>query len=366
MSRIIWMVAAAVLFVGCVHEGERQQKKLPIRVKTEVATMGGYANNPTYVGVVEESEATAVSFTSMGVVNRLFVTEGQFVRKGDLLAEMDNTTMSNTLEASRMSTSQAEDMVAQAQATYDQAKDAYDRMGQMYEEGTLPEIKWIEAETRLKQAETALKSAQSGVVSAKAAENIAQKGVDDMRLRAPVAGVIGHKVLGAGETALPSQAVVSILNIDLVKVRVAVPELELRSISPDMLTSISVEAAGVSLLGGKIEKGVEADPVTHTYQVRVNVANRDHALLPGMVANVVFGKENRQDEILLPVSCVQKGRSDAYFVWTVGSDSTVRRTTVSVGPTFGNRVAVYAGVANGDRVVVEGYQKLSEGLRVKY
>ena len=365
--KLLLKILTVLLVTGsCTGEKHQNLKKQPTRVKTEVVSVGGYGNNQNYVGVVEETDATAVSFTSMGVITRMHVREGQFVNKGQLIAEMDNTTMSNTLEITRVSTSQAQDLVAQAQTTYDHAKDAYERMKAMYEEGTLPEIKWIEAETRLKQAETALKTAQSGVLSAKASEKIAQKGVEDSRLFAPVSGVIGRLMLGAGETALPSQAVANILNIDLVKVKVSVPELELKEIEPGMLSLVSVAAADKSLLGGKIEKGVEADMLTHTYDVKVWVNNRDHALLPGMVANVVFGKETRVDAVMVPVRSVQKDQNGRFFVWTVTEDSVARRTYVSTGTTHGNRITILGGVDSGQRLVVEGYQKLCEGTKVVF
>lgn len=359
-------LAVALLLLGCGDKKEKIVSKPPVRVKTEIVSSQVCNSDQSYVGIVEENEATAVSFTSMGVIRKMYVDEGQYVRRGQLLAEMDNTTSESTLEITQVSTTQAHDMVDQAQATYDQAKDAYERMKVMYEAGALPEIKWIEAETSLRRAETALKTAQSGVTSAKATEKIAQKNVVDNRLYAPVSGIIGKRLLATGETALPSQAVVSILNIDNVKVKVPVPEMEMRNISTNTSSTISVEAAGVNVEGGSIEKGVQADALTHTYDVRVNVHNSGHALLPGMVANVRFGKYGDLSSLLLPITAVQKKGDGSLFVWTIADDNTAHRTAVSVGTTYGNRISVTGGITEGQRVVVEGYQKLSEGTKVVY
>ena len=147
-SRIILVVCAVMTFVACGKKSENQEKP-PVKVKTEEVSPSYEGAGQTYVGIVEESEATAVSFTSMGVVRRMLVSEGQYVSRGQLLAEMDPSTMSNSVTAAAATTSQAHDMVEQAKATYAQAKDAYDRMKLLHDNGSLPEIKWIEMETKL-------------------------------------------------------------------------------------------------------------------------------------------------------------------------------------------------------------------------
>ena len=103
-----------------------------------------------------------------------------------------------------------------------------------------------------------------------------------------MSGVIGKRQLNVGETALPSQAVMSILNIGTVKVKVSIPETELKYIGTNTPSAIMVEAANSTFNGGTIEKGIQADVATHTYDIRINVSNPGHKLLPGMVASVSF------------------------------------------------------------------------------
>ena len=367
-----FLIVAIVLplLTGCAKQAK--QEKAPIRVKTEILSDNALGTGRSYVGIVEEREATAVSFTSMGVVRRVYVSEGQAVGRGQLLAELDASTSGSMVEAAQASTSQADDMVEQTQAAYSQAKDAYDRMKILHDNGSLPEIKWIEVETRLHQAETALRTAQSGVRSAQAAERIARKGLSDTRLYAPVSGIIGKKLIGSGETALPSQAVAKILDVSSVKVKVSVPESDMPYIRENMPSTINVEAAGVSTQGGRIEKGVQADALTHTYDIYINVSNPDRRLLPGMVADVrldvnpAAAKQSAAGRILLPVSSVQKRADGSLFVWTVDKNSVAHRTNVTIGVTVGNRVVILSGLLPQSRVVTEGYTKLSEGSKVIY
>lgn len=360
-------IAFSLICCGCGN-GDKKAAKQPIRVKTEVVNNQNENPATSFIGIVEEREATAVSFTSMGVVKRVLVSEGQPVQRGQLLAVMDASTANNTAEAAQAMTNQAHDMVAQAENVYAQTKDAYDRMKILHDNGSLPEIKWIEIETQLRQAETALQTARSGVRSATATERIARKSVSDTRLTAPVSGIVGRHILAAGETAMPSQAIVTILDITTVKVRVSIPESEIGAIQPNTHTTIEVDAVGKKVQGGRIEKGVQADAFTHTYDILVNVPNPDRKLLPGMIANVMIeGIGNAGNQVItLPVTSVQ-GRTDgSHFVWTVDTDGTAHRTPVKIGNTVGNRVVINSGVHIQQRVVVEGYQKLSEGTKVIY
>lgn len=321
--------------------------KAPVRVKTQLVSPGMVDNAQTYVGIVEEREATAVSFTGMGVVKRMPVNEGQAVSKGQLIAEMDDT--------------QARNLLSGAEAQMAQANDALERYMMLHDNGSLPEATWVEIQSKVAQAKSQLE--------------VARKNVNDCRLTAPVSGIVGKKLIGIGETALPSQAVVNILDISTVKVKVAVPEAEIGGINANTPTSILVEAINGRYQGGRIEKGVQADALTHTYDIRIHVANGDWKLLPGMVANVRFISEGSQaiGSKMIPVTAVQKTtastsrQSDgSLFVWTVDKDNMAHRAIMTIGQTQGNYVNVIDGLSIGDRIVTEGYQKLSENSKVVF
>ncbi len=338
--RNVFLLLLTVMFISSCGEKKNQQAKAPTRVKTQVVTPGFVDNAQTYVGIVEEREATAVSFTGMGVVRRMLVNEGQTVAKGQLIAEMDDTQARNLLNG------------AEAQLT--QANDALERYKMLHENGSLPEVQWVEI--------------QSKVVQAQSQYEVAKKNLADCRLTAPVSGVVGKKLVGAGETALPSQAIINILDISTVKVKVSIPEAEIAFIQSSTPTSITVDAIERKYQGGRIEKGVQADALTHTYDIRIHVANGERRLLPGMVASVRFLSEGSQgiSGKSVPVTAVQKRADGGLFVWVVGNDSLVHRQTVTVGSMQGNYISVTEGLNMGQRIVTEGYQKLSENTKVVF
>ena len=323
INSALLLLAIVVVGTACENKKEIKQKP-PTQVKTEVVAAAGMTSDQTYVGIVEENEATAVSFTSMGLVKRVLVSEGQAVGRGQLLAVMDDT--------------QARNVLTGAEAQMAQAEDALKRYGMLHDAGSLPEAQWVEIQSKVAQARSQLA--------------VAKKNLTDCRLVAPVSGIIGRQQVKAGETAMPSQAVVTIMDVSRVKVRVSVPE------------------AGKKVGGGHIEKGVVADAMTHTYDIRINVPNGDRKLLPGMVAQVRLGATSASSQkegsfFTLPITSVQRRPDGSLFVWTVDNQKKVHRTAVTVGASQGNRISILSGITAGQRIVTEGYQKLSEGSEVK-
>ena len=337
MKRLIPMTIIALALCAC-QKSEPKQQEETISVKTEKAALGELTSATPYVGVVEEEQSTLVSFTGMAILKTLHAREGQSVRKGQLLATIDDT--------------QARNALAAAKSTLDQASDAHARIKTLHESNSLPDMKWVEIESKLQQA--------------KASYDMCLKNVEDCSLYAPCSGVVGSKIMNVGETVLPSQPVLHILSIDRVKVRVSIPEKEIATITPETATLIMPDALpGETFEGGTIEKGVSADAVSHTYDIRIALENPGHKMLPGMVAKVAMKDKAEERKITLPVKAVQQTTEKTLFVW-VEKDGKAQRRSITVGETSGNRIAIESGLQEGDNVIVDGYQKVGEGTPIKF
>ncbi len=334
MKSVLTAVAVVSLTACGGQPSERPVE--PLAVETEEVSAASGLSCRKYVGVVEALSSTSVSFTGSGLLTRVCVEEGERVRAGALIAETDPT--------------QSKNLLAAAEAQMKQANDVLARMQQLHDNGSLAEMKWVETTSRVEQAQAQLA--------------LAKKSLADCRVYAPVSGVVGKDVKRVGETVLPALPVASILNINQVKVVVSVPEKEIALFTAHTPTTISVEAlGGKTFEGGVITKGVEADDMTHTYDVKILLPNADHLLLPGMVCEVTC-QMRAEGEISVPITAVQKNARGEQFVWTVKGDK-AHRTVVTTGRAAGNRIAIEAGVEAGDSVVTEGYQKLSEGTGIK-
>ena len=335
MKRMLF-AAALLLGGGCASSGTSSAPSGPLSVGTLVVEPRADIDAGRYVGVIEETEAAALSFPTSGTILRMSAEEGDRVRRGDLIAELDPTSARQTFEAT--------------EAALGQARDACARLRQLHDANSLPEVQWIEAQTRLRQAEAAF--------------GIARKNLDNCKLYAPFSGVVGTKRAAVGETAMPGVPVVTLLEIGSVKVRFSVPEQEIAAISADSRVTLRVPALGDSLFtAGPVEKGAVANPAAHTYDVRAVLPNPGAKLLPGMVCHVTVVPAGAVEEIAVPVRAVQQAGDGSRFVWKVSGDS-VLRAPVRTDRFAGNSVVVTEGISAGDRIVVEGMQKIGQGSKV--
>lgn len=137
----------ATLLVACSNGNEEQKKSAtPMRVECEVVNLSPEMNRKSYVGVVEEESSISVGFNGSGTITKVYVYEGQKVKKGQPIAEIDKT--------------QALNMLSTAEAQMQQANDSYHRLKQLHENKSLPEIDWVDIQTKVRQAEATLEMAK--------------------------------------------------------------------------------------------------------------------------------------------------------------------------------------------------------------
>ena len=326
---------------SCSRKGETQDAE-PVKVKTMTMTVQPTATygQQGYSGTIEELNGSSLSFASAGTLKSVSVSEGQMVRQGQLIATIDETSLQSAHEA--------------ALAAKEQALDAEERMRLLHDAGSLQEIKWIEVQTQVRQALSA--------------EKIAKKALTDTRLYAPFSGYIAEKQAEAGQSVAPGVPVVKLVRIDQVKVSISVPEEEIPQIRTGQLLQVKVSALGGKTFEARVsERGVTADALSRSYEVKAVIQNPQHELLPGMIAEVSL--ENMTESlptkqaIELPAEIIQIDADNRPFVWTV-IDSKAHKAYVTLGQNTGDNVQITEGVKAGDNVICEGQQKVSNGMKV--
>lgn len=334
MKKLLIPALVSIAF-GCTSRQQIRESS-PIRVETQVVCREATVARRNYVGTVEEEMAAALSFPIGGTVSRIHFHAGQFIRQGDLLVELDNTSARQSYDA--------------AKATLEQAQDAYARLKKLHDGNSLPEIQWVEVQTKLRQAEAGFA--------------IAEKNLADCRLYAPFAGVVGKRIATVGETALPGAPVMTLLRIATVYVRFTVPEREIGAMRSDDRIEVRVAALGDKVfVATGIEKSASANAATHAYDVRASIPNAAYELLPGMVCDVRATSADTTEETVVPLRAIQQAGDGRRFVWVVRGDSVVR-TSVEVGRLVDDRAVINKGIAHGERIVVEGMQKIGDGSKV--
>jgi len=323
------------LLSGCKSSTKQQNVPNVIPVKTVAVQITTETNNRTYVGTVEEEYGSQLSFSTMGTVKQVLVDEGQAVSKGQTLAILDKTTVQNAYDI--------------AHSTLTQAQDAYKRLYTLYKKGSLPEVKYIEIQTQLAQAQ--------------AGERIARKNMSDCVLHAPFAGYIAKKSVDAGNNVVPGFSCFKLVKLDQVKVKVSIPEKEISSIHKGQSIDFTVAALNGKNFVGKVKEiGVQANPLSHTYDVKLELANKGHLLLPGMVCSANIGLQ-ASTATILPQEAVMIDGSNT-FVWITKGDQAEKRR-VSTGGVNDQGVIITDGLSEGDEVIVSGQENVSEGTKIK-
>ena len=322
---------------SCKHIQEQKQEREPITVGVQIIGDEVVHLPNNYVGMVEENSSVSLSFSAGGTVEQVLVKEGDFVRKGQKLVVVNRELAQNACNT--------------AKATYEQAQDAYRRLKQVYDQGSVAEVKWVEMQTNLEKA--------------KSMYEIAKKNLQDCDLYAPQNGYIGTINAQVGSNIAPMQPAIVILDISKVNVNFTVPEKEISSIKIGQTATVSITALDGKTFTGKVfDKGISANIVSHSYDVKIAINNADKALLPGMIGKVNLSDSSIVSECVVPASVVLLNNDNSKFVW-IDSLGEARKRNISIGGYSGNGVLVSEGLSAGDKVIVKGYQKISTGMKIK-
>lgn len=330
-------VSASYFFQGCSDKAENFKNGI-IEVETEQVKQIDGSEVIAYSGTIEESESIPLSFSVVGNVAKVLVSEGDFVKKGQLLAVLNDETYKNAYEMSL--------------AAQKQAEDAYKRLLPMYKNGNLPEIKLVEVETGLQQA--------------KSATLIAKKNLGDCNLYSPVDGVIGKRSIEPGMGAIPNFTSITIVKIEKVFARVPVSESEISAIKIGDKAKIKIGALNYAEYTGMVEEiGVMADPIAHTYKIKIGISNKNLQIKPGMICNAILykNKTNEATRLFVPSRAVLVDELGKNFVYAVIQNKAVRKY-VTTGELLKNGVEITSGLNEGEQIVVTGHQKLVDNSSV--
>ena len=334
--RTILAIMVLIALYSCGEKKQTAQEQM-VRVKVQQIQTEAVNGEQGFSGTIEESNGISLSFATMGTIKRIYVNEGQTVSQGQLIAELDPTTLQNAYAISKTS--------------LDQAQDTYNRMKELHDAGSLPEMQWISIENQLK--------------SAKAQEAMARKSLGDTKLYAPTSGYISTKFAEVGENTSPGMPIAKLVNIGSVKVKIAVPEDDIQRIAKSSSMRIIVPALDNRQFSGNVtERGVSADPRSRTYEVKATVLNHDGKLLPGMICQVFTNYMQGTTGVFIPANLVQLDIDNKTFVWVVNGDKALKRE-ITISNETAQGAQVSGGLSAGDKLIVAGQQKVSNGMKVE-
>ena len=310
------------------------------------------------LGTVTSLATVAVKSQLSGQLVRVVYQEGQMINKGDLVAEIDSRPYELAL-------AQAQGALERDLALLQSAELDLKRYQDLAKTNAIPRQQL--------DTQVSLVAQDKGLVTSDKAQIDTQKlNIAYCHIVSPVTGRAGLRLVDPGNyvTANDASGIVVITQLQPISVIFTVAEDNLPQIVKRLRAGATLPVTAFDRSGAtKLATGTlktldnQIDTTTGTLKLRAEFANEDESLFPNQFVNVQLLIDTLHDATVVPTSAIQRG-APGTFVYLVNADNTVAVRPVTLGPASAERVAIQTGLAPGDRVVVDGADKLRSGARV--
>ena len=357
-------VLAYVIFPRLTHgQAKRaapaQAAARDIPVAAAPAEIGDISVYLTGLGTATALKTVAVQSRVDGQLINVAFREGQLVRQGDLLAELDPRPFQVQL-------AQAEGQAAKDEAALENARVDLGRYQVLVEQDSAPRQQLDAQAAAVHQLEGTLKSDQAQIQSA-------NLNLTYSRITAPITGRVGLRLVDPGNIvhAADQKGLVVITELQPIALLFAIPEDNLQQVLSQTRAGrrLRVEAFDRDLKtkiadGSLLSVDNQIDQTTGTVKLKAEFANRDGALFPNQFVNARLVVDTIRGAVIVPTAAIQRD-AQATFVYIVKSDNTVETRNVEIRHTEGDRTAISSGVKAGERVVIDGVDRLQQGAKVE-
>jgi len=330
----------------------------PMSIVPEVVGKGDIGINLNGLGTVTSLATVTIRSQISGYLLKIDFKEGDDVKKGDLIAEIDPRPFEATLAQARGQLARDEAMLKGAQVDLT-------RYQGLAAQNAVPR--------QTLDTQVALVAQDQGTVEAdRATVKSAEVNLQYCRIVSPIDGRVGLRQVDQGNYVTPGDAtgLVVITQLQPISVLFTVPEDNLQAISKRIQAGAVLPAAAYSRDGAhKIADGTldtfdsQIDPTTGTIKLRAQFPNQSRTLYPNQFVNVRLLLDTHKDVTTMPTAGVQRGVPGT-FVYLINADDTVSVRKIELGVTDGDRVEVHSGLVPGDRIVIDGADKLRDGAKI--
>lgn len=320
---------------GGVGAGGRPGAGQPVAVVAVPVKQTTFEDSVEALGTARANESVDITAKTANRIVAIRFGEGQQVRKGEILVEMDGA--------------EARADLAVAEAALGESRSQFNRSRELFATKAL-------SQSQLEQIEATLRQNEARVASAQAR-------VDDMIIRAPFTGRVGLRNVSVGSYVSPAIVITTLDDTSIIKLDFSVPETFLTLLANGLEIQATSSAYAGQQFSGKVASiDSRIDPVSRSVIVRGNIDNRDGRLKPGMFMTVRLVQAEDQALALPEQALVPE--NDRQYVFVVRDDQ-AHKTEITTGRRRPGEVEVLKGLVDGDIVVVEGTQKIGDGTPVR-
>ena len=365
-------VAVAVFLAGLIYHfggsGRREPAALEEHteaVKVSVVTVGPIAEEVEVTGEVEPTAEVKLASKVTGRLVKLAAAEGDYVRKGQVVSELDRDLFEAAVRQAQAARAVAQANVKMAEVTAENAARDLERAQELFKEGVDTESNRDDAESIYKRAVTAVEMAKALIQASEAELETAEINLRESVISAPFDAVVAEKLLDVGSFVPAGTPILHLVSVDTVKVTAGVAERYLADLVPGKTaTSVIVDAMSRREFPGTLHRiSPVIDVSTRTAEVDIRIANADHALKPGMYARVKLTTRQKEGAVLVPNDAVL-GREGLQYALVVAEERVMRRA-IKLGIRGRLHCEVLEGLSGGETVVVSGAGNLVDGARVR-
>lgn len=314
----------------------------------------------SFTATVEAIEGVEVQARIQGFIEEVLFTPGQMVKAGDQLFTIEPDQYNAEVSAAQASVAQAEAQRVRAQSEAARQQELVNRRAT--------------AEVNLEQAQADFRVAEANVTAAQAGLDLAEINQSYTTIVSPITGKIGRALITKGNFVGPSAgSLAQIVKLDPIRVVFSVPEQLLLDMQQSGVAKTGAETVTFNLM---LANGTEyaqpgtleyvdnqVDPATGSVAVRIVYQNPEAFLLPGQFVTMVIAEKDPKSLPVVPQTAVLQDREGRY-VFVVKDDNTVAQTRITTGPRVETGWAVTEGLQGGEQVVIEGVQRLQNGMTV--
>ncbi len=333
-------------------------------------------------GPINPVNTTEIGALVSGEILKIYVDYNSEVKKGDLMAVIDQTQILASLEEARASLSSAKESLASSTKAYDLAKLNYQRYQELYKKEYVSKVALEEYELAYVNAKSSLNAAKASVVRAQSNVDTAEKNLSNTRIVSPIDGVVLTRKVSEGQTITAGFSTPELFVVaqDLTKMQIEakVSEADIVKIQPGQRASFTLDGYMGEKFEGKVRQ-VRTNYVdtssssnssgSTSYTVIVDVDNADLRLKPGMTATMTIYTQDKHDVLLVPNEALRfspsfnKKTYDHTGVWKVQRGQEPQRVDVSIGIIATKNTEITGGdLQEGDRVIIGENNLKSAGM----
>ncbi len=350
MKRVLtglMIVAALALLAACSGKEKTRSLGPSVSVHVTPAALTALPSPEDYVGNVKSRQAVMISTKMMGRVEKIYVEEGQAVRKGQPLVQVDASEARSAYEQAKAGLDAADVAVRNAERDHERFK-------ALYAEKAV-------TKHQLEQVEMGLAQAKAKKAQAAANLQMAKTLLTYGKILAPDKGIITKKWMDEGNLAYPGAPILTLENPDDLEISVAVPEEKARMLAPGQKAEVTVDSLGKTYDVTVSAVVAAADPMSRTSTVKLRLP-KDSALRPGQFAHVRFDSLALK-ALAVPVSAlITEGQMEGVFV---DENGMARLRWIQTGQKTAQFAQVISGLQAGDRVIDPVPDGLTDGTPVE-